>query len=378
MSKHNEEWFAENDTLLQSILKESQNLSNKIEHIIETKPKLTPECDETMALLKKKILRGDELLLLPDMPNNFIIDKFIWQDDVVVMLAKEKVGKTILALQMACAMTCGEHFLGEYEVPEEKKVLYIQAEGSKYETIDRIKRMTQRIKWKPENFYHMYTPSIKLANDKVYAQLINDIIDAGFKPDVIFLDPLYMSVGGSLCSDDLATDFCERVGMLKAQYDGTFVIVHHKRRPSKDKNGNYMEESDDNEIMGSFVWKAFPSHILNLVKKSNGLRALSCETQRNGAVVKGMELMLHGDPEARDPLYFEIHGSADHMPYVDKVKHCITGFGVNGTDRKGIMGLTSLTISAVNKSINYLMGDGVNAIERVNPGGRPVFYRRKV
>lgn len=371
----NQAWFEENDSLLQSILRETQDLTHKIEDVIEKKKELEPESLEVLKLLDKKILTGTELMMLPSMPNDYIVDKLLWKDDIVILLAEEKVGKTILANQMALAMTCGQHFLGEYEIPEEQTVLYIQAEGSRYETKDRIRRMAQKVHWESEKFNHMYPSSIALDTEFGYEQLVSDIVDMELNPDVIFLDPLYMSMEGELSSDYKARKFCTNLRRMKEKFDCAIVIVHHKRRPTKDKNGRYSERSNDNEIMGSFVWKAFPSHILNLEEKKNGLRALSCETQRGGNVVKGMELELCGDPIQDDPLYFKVHGSVNHMPYIDQVKQCINTYGKKGACRKMVIEATGLSRSAVDKSFNYLLGKGVSEIEKVDPKRRPVFYR---
>ena len=64
----------------------------------------------------RKIWNGEhELFELNDDPDNYLIEGLLWEHEHIMILAKEKVGKSILSLQMACALSCGESFLGEYE-----------------------------------------------------------------------------------------------------------------------------------------------------------------------------------------------------------------------------------------------------------------------
>jgi len=112
--------------------------------------------------LSKAILNGHELISLPAEDNNYIIDKLLWENQIIVLMAEQKAGKSLLSLQMACALSCGEAFLDEFEVNKETRILYIQAEGDRYETINRLKNMTGKggINWNPDNFYHMFPAAL--------------------------------------------------------------------------------------------------------------------------------------------------------------------------------------------------------------------------
>ena len=312
------------------------------------------------------ILSGDELLTYEFEPDNHLIDGMLWERDHIIILAREKVGKSILAMQMACALTSGEHFLGEYEVPYPVPVLYIQSEGRLQETCDRLKSMVSGVKFKPENFGLIFAPAVALDTITGMESLLQTIETKRFKPKVIFLDPLYMSMIGSLNDDMTSRQMTRAVRMLSEKYNAAIVIVHHEHKPKRADDGTVIEEGDT-AISGSFVWKAFPDHVLHLRKKATGTRSLTCTTQRSSRVIENMEIVLK-----EKPLRYEIASTADHMPYVDTVFDVVKKN--SGLCANGIMVATGLSIWSVKKALGYLSGSKVAKIRRLNERKRPVLY----
>jgi len=271
---------------------------------------------------------------------------------------------------MACALSCGESLFGEYEVPEPMTVLYVQTESTRHETIERLRMMTHKsgVTWVPENFHLMHTPSLSLDTDDGITWLVHAIEDRKIKPRVIFLDPLYMCMQGSL-SDDLASRKASKnIRILNEHFGCSNVINHHEHRPVRSRDGSYFTEGD-NSVMGSFVWKAFPNHIIHLsLTKSNQMRRLSCTTQRSSRVIKDMQLVM----KHPIPLMYEIKGTPDHPSYVGIVlKHIEKG---GNHIAKDIHESTGISLSAVKKSLSYLSRYDVNKIRKVNPGNRPTKY----
>jgi RecA-family ATPase len=354
-------WF-DNDPMLQYVLKNFD---------ISSAESYKKSSDEIYQKLRDKpILTGTELMVLPSQPDNYIIQGLVWKGDVVIVLASEKAGKTILGLQMACSLTAGGHFLGEYEVPDACKVLYIQAEGSREETTLRLKAMNQEgaLEWNPANFYHMFPSSISLDTQEGYDHVVDCIYKTEFHPDVIFIDPLYMAMQGDLIDNKASRLFCRNIRKLKELFNATIIINHHKRRPQKDKNGKYMDSGDD-EIMGSFVWKAFPSHILTLHKKSNNLRTLNCTTQRSGNVISNLVLELV-EP---DPLYFKINYEKNKKSVVTEVYTYL----LQEKEPKSVEMLATelkLDSGCIRRAIANLLAIKPPKIVNQNKGKRPSMY----
>jgi len=318
------------------------------------------------------ILDGIELLNIQEDPDNYLIEGILWEHNHVILLAREKVGKSIFSLQMACSLSCGEAFLGEYEIPQAMDVLYIQTESTRHSTIQRIRAMTHEsgVNWNPDNFYLMFTHSLYLDHDDCVTWLVNSIEAKKFKPKVIFIDPLYMSMQGSLNDDTCARAIARNIRRLTQYYDAAIVLVHHEHRPRKNDKGSEVDERD-NAIMGSFVWKAFPDHIIHLKMLPSGLRALSCDTQRSDRVIKDMQMEM----QQPLPLKYTIHGNPDHANYINTVYSHIKHKGKKCA--KEIEQELHLSLSAVKKSLAYLVKPTVNKIRKVNPGERPTYYEVK-
>ena len=274
--------FFEGDPTLQGILQD---------HEIEL-------YDEAKALLKKskdEFLTWHEMMKLPHEENNYLIDKFLWEGQVCMLLAKEKVGKSILSKQMICALTSGELFLDEYDVSKECVVCYLQLEGDRGETKTRFKSMSQGVKVGAENFFWRFYDRLKLNNDADADKLIQELYGLPKRPDVIFLDPVYMCIKGSLSNDDVVSDMIGNIRKIQEIFNCSIVLVHHEHKPVKNKDSKVIDEGDD-AIMGSFAFKAFVSHVIRMIKRPDGTRVLRCDTQRNGGVESEIKLTLNEEP----------------------------------------------------------------------------------
>lgn len=315
------------------------------------------------------IFSGKELMNIKDEPDNYLIDGLLWEHQNVVLLAKEKVGKSILSLQMACALSCGEALFGEYEIPEPMQVLYVQTESTRHETIERLRAMTHAsgVAWDEDNFHLMHTPSLSLDKDEGIEWLVNKIEEKKIKPRVIFIDPLYMSMEGSLSDDLAARKASKNIRILNEHFDCCNVINHHEHRPVRNQQGSYMSEGD-NSVMGSFVWKAFPNHIIRLVLSKSGKRLLTCDTQRSSRVIKDMELELQHPL----PLMYAKMGASDHPGFMDMSYKWLIKHGP--LTAKQLEEGTGLSSSSVRKSMSHLSKQDVGKVKKLNPGCRPTLY----
>jgi len=319
---------------------------------------------------ENRILSGRELMSIQFQPDNYIIEALLWERQIIGLVAKEKVGKSILSLQMACCLSCGENFLGEYEIPNPMNVLYIQTESTRHETIERLRAMTHEsgVAWNEDNFYLMHTESLSLDKDSGIIWLINEIKKKNIEPQVVVIDPLYMCMEGSLSDELPSRSAAKNLRIMSAEFDCAIILVQHEHRPrTNPKTGKTVEEGD-NAIMGSFVWKAFTNHTIRLVVLPDKTRLLSCGTQRSSRVIDKMKLEL----KAPLPLMYTILDSPDCPSYVSRVLQHITK---NGPKSAGeVHEETGLSLSAVKKSLGYLSKHNVNSLYKLNPGHRPTMY----
>lgn len=317
-------------------------------------------------LLKKSILNGVELLQLPAEPNDYLIDKILWRNQIVILLAKEKVGKSILSLQMACSLTCGEQFLNEFDVARPMKVLYVQAEGDRYETINRLKSMIsdQQVQWTADNFYHWFPPALSLDREEGYQEFVDKVDEIGIFPDVIFIDPLYLAMEGDLSDNKAARMFIRHCRMIQEKYKCAVIINHHEHRPIKEKQSGWNIQEGDNSIMGSFAWKAFASHVIRIELHKDKTRTMSCHTQRNGQVEETLKMDL-----VEHPLKFVV--KSQEPPKNEQVRQIIEQFG-RAVSKDEIVKAYGFSDSTVRKSLQSLIKS--KQIRRVNKGHIPALY----
>ena len=76
-------------------------------------------------IVSKFIMTGQDILNLPHEPNDYLIENFLWKDDVAFVVGREKACKSIFTTQEAMSMTCRESFLQSFEVAKKLRVLYV-------------------------------------------------------------------------------------------------------------------------------------------------------------------------------------------------------------------------------------------------------------
>lgn len=291
-----------------------------------------------------------------------IIDQLVWEQDNIILLGAAKSSKSILLQQLGFSASSGEPFLDQYKVHKKCKVAMFQAEGKMPETISRCQKMAKEIPIIAENFLWFHVPGIAMNKPETPGKIIELLGD--FKPDIMMFDPLYkMKSGGSLKDDDVAGDITQNMDILKDKYECTMIIAHHEHRIKIDTGSGKIIEEGDNAIFGSFVWQAWPDHIL-LLKKNTRVnekaRTLSCATQRSANVIEKLELQLI-EP---DPLLFEIREDTG-IPQKKIMQYLAKNF-VKALHYDAIAKGTDLAIPTVLKSLRTLIRD--NIVVKTAPG----------
>lgn len=256
-----------------------------------------------------KFYQGDEVFKLDDDTKEPLIDQILWKEDYVLLVAEEKMGKTILAQQMACALSSGTHFLDIFNVPKPVKVWYFATEGRANDLKDRFIRMRRGVSVDPKNL--CLIPTFFRFNTKEGTESLTDIIQ-NYKhepPQVIIIDALYRAIKGSLKNDDVVNDFHAVVGSIQHYFGCAVVLVHHMTKPQRSQDGS-MYERTDKDSFGSAFLAAAVDHVIWIerFKKTEGDeegkkdKLMRCDTQRSGVVFDSVRLRLL-EP---DPLLFTV------------------------------------------------------------------------
>lgn len=251
-----------------------------------------------------RIYEGEGLLKLSAHKAKPIVQDILYENDKVLLVAKEKVGKSILALQLACSISSATPFLGMFEVPKAHNVWYFATEGKDEDIQERLIRMNKKVPCNKKNLKLFCSNRFKfnqLNSERIIHQMLEEYKPS--LPKVVIIDALYKSVAGSTIKDDVCSNFFDKVDIFVEKCDAAVFILHHAHRPIR-LEGRIIDEGDDSTF-GSYVLKAEPDHIfyMGYVTGTNkNKRFLKCETQRSGTIAEHLMLRL----EEPDPLFFDI------------------------------------------------------------------------
>jgi len=307
---------------------------------------------------------GDSLLNVDEERNLPIIEKLLWERDVIFLIGKEKVGKSIFVLQLASSISSGEDFLDTFKILHSLPIWYIQAEGKRLATVKNLKSMMKVVSLNPDNFFHTYAPAIKLNTPQGYNKLLSLLNVLPATPRVIFIDPLYKTVKGSLKDEEVAVNWTDNIALLADRCNATIFVTHHVHRSYRLDDGSFAEEGDD-AIFGSFIWKAFCDHVFLLRRHKDRGLTLSCDTQRSAEVEERLDLQL----VQPSPLYFELKGTK--TPCEELVKYHITQSD-KGLCSEELVNLIKLSRASIMNALRSLYSK--QEITKDLSGKRPVLY----
>ncbi len=244
-----------------------------------------------------------------------IIEHFLYERDAICISADPGVGKSILALQVLCSLTTGDDFLDTYSVARKCKVLYVQTEGDRSETIERVEAMKMGLRLDDSNWVHMNIEGLNINTEDGLRKFMQLAKAPGMRYDVIIFDPLYTTVKGSMLLDDVATDWVRNIRAIKGAFNCAMIILHHDNKEQILANGKRLERKKGN-VFGSVFWGAFFSYTYKLVRDGKTY-CLETGKERNAKVFDKIYLKML-EPK---PLMFTMldDGAGVSMVQVEKL-----------------------------------------------------------
>jgi len=295
-----------------------------------------------------------------------IVDEWLYERDVVMFLGSEKAGKSLCAVQMGMEISNGGKFLGRYQCAQ-KKVFYLQTEGKRDETVDRIKNINQVVPVNPEFFIRAYKKFCPL-NLPEYFEALDSLMTAHeMNGGVFILDCLYMAMVGDLNDNQDVREFISALTMLLEKHSLTCIFVHHSKRDEYHE-GKKLEKGDKSSY-GSVFLRANIDHIifLDMCGKSK-IRTLSCDTQRSGKVSEPVKLMLI-EPS---PLHFKVLGDKIRQPKEEAILYHLEKANLTKDQLIEITKISKRTIDSYIK--NLLIQGDIDYLETEGQGTRQKIY----
>jgi len=235
------------------------------------------------------VFYGDNLLNYPAQKVP-IIEHILYENDVICISSKPGTGKSVLAKQWLCNLTTGNDFLDTYKVSREYSVLYIQTEGDRSETIERLEQMSGGLNVNNSNWVHINQPGLMINTTVGFSNLMKLALEPKMIYDVIILDPLYTTVKGSMKEDSVATDWVRNMRTFKGRFGKTALVILHHTTKDVFFQGNIVEK-DTGDIYGSTFWGAFVNQNFQL-KQQGGVHYLERGKQRSGRIVDKVAMKM--------------------------------------------------------------------------------------
>lgn len=190
-------------------------------------------------------------ILAEDKPP-FVIQDFLPTGGVAMISAPPKARKSWAVMQMAYSVATGSQWLG-FDVPEAKKVMYVQAELPNWIVAERFKQMYGDVTLDNIQFFHV--AGANLLDEDDMGGLLMAVDD--FKPDLVIIDPVANFWQGDENSSSSVNQLFDQIARLQA-LKVSVVMVHHSRKTEQN------ERLSPQHQRGSNVFFARPDAVMTL------------------------------------------------------------------------------------------------------------------
>ena len=178
----------------------------------------------------------DAILRTPPIPIPWVIEPWIVRGDIVCNAGEPKVGKSLVALNLAAALVSNTPFLGALQVlGGPYRIMYADAENNEAMMSRRIRRLLVGLEmtggeFPSESLRYFCEPGLKLDDEAWYEEFVRVVDD--FEPDFIFLDSLIRFHRGDENSNAaMSAFFCDRIKPVATKYRAGIFMTHHLSKP---------------------------------------------------------------------------------------------------------------------------------------------------
>ena len=246
---------------------------------------------------------GNDLLTLRADKQEPIIEGILFPNDYVLLISEPKIGKSILALQLAASISSGAPFLNTFKIPKSYRVWYFATEGKDEDIKKRLIEIKKMTPLNTDNFVLFCAAGFRF-NTAIGRNGIQQLL-GHYKtelPKVIIVDALYLAIQGTLKDDGVVNEFNYTIRQFAEKCDAAVIIVHHTKK-STIVDGRFIKaEKKIEEIFGSIFLPASADHIFHMgYNNKTELHSLVCESQRSGEIAESIVLKM----KEPSPLGFE-------------------------------------------------------------------------
>ena len=232
-----------------------------------------PEVEDRRVVLERYDLRTLQEIINSDFPKQTpLVKRFLTPGETALLIARQKEGKSTLALQLAIDVSCGEAFLNHYRT-ERVSVLYVDYENRphrlKQRGIDLAGGRTV------DDLILVAYESISDRNVGLFGKEFDRLhsIVTDLHPGLLILDPLRYAAFKDSTDEQVALKIIDRVAQLRdGNPEMAVILVHHLK---KDQGNLTAQLRDDprawiERVYGSQVLLAHTENIWGLEHDETG------------------------------------------------------------------------------------------------------------
>jgi hypothetical protein len=234
-------------------------------------------------------------------PIDWLVEGLLAQGDRVLFYGEPGSLKSWLMLDLGLHIATGRSWLGQYQVPHPKNVLYIDEEMSPRTLCRRIKRLVEGTDLGTDAipFRTLSLCGLRFTQDDVATSLLHDVASLGFSPEVVIIETMRRVLDGSENNADEIAALWRRVGPFR-QEGRTLIITHHMRKPSfRGINDPIYRASGSTDVLGG------SDSAFAVEKLERSIASIECVRARNAEEPPPFKVILRDtDPDSPASMHF--------------------------------------------------------------------------
>lgn len=235
------------DELILCVKSTIKTAERKTGHVIP----LEPPAEKQVAglLFTRRQLRADP----PPPPEMFWGESLIFRGARVMIAGAPKIGKSRVTLALGVQACIGGQFLN-HTFTRPLKFMWIQAEIHKCFLEDRLNAVAKGLSTREEallddNLILSGRLDLDLKNERDYEEIRKQL--EKFRPDIWAIDPIIDFSTAEENSNVEVRALLRRINELATEFNCAVILVHHTRKPSKEKH------TDFDQIRGASAFRGW-------------------------------------------------------------------------------------------------------------------------
>lgn len=168
----------------------------------------------------------------------WILESLLPAGGTAVLSAPGGTGKSTLLVQMLAKIAAGYHFL-DSRCPTPRKVLFLQAEGSRRIFKDRVKTAIRHLGLPDQMRSQFLIPSVSFSPPPFTSSGFEDLVVRS-EAKLIVCDTVgFFFDGEENSNSDVKRLVMRPLAHLAAKYEVAFILVHHYGKPSEHRVGRH-------------------------------------------------------------------------------------------------------------------------------------------